>query len=220
MDYLYCYQSVSGRTKEVPFVKMKPYSGLKGLAASQANGLFGYLSGGSAIVPCQFSSASQFEDGLAIVSLNGRVGILKYVDGASFDVTIPTIKHDYYAGNSVPCSFNLSIPSIWQGKKIDVVLKDMNGSAITTTCTSDTYSFSVKPSTSGPIDYSIVVIGEGLCLYQNNITFMFNKKAVCGTCGKDMNQCEYKGNHPTVKKEALCPTCGKKISECKYQGVH
>lgn len=219
MDYLYCYQSVSGRTKEVPFEKIKPYSGMKGLAATQISGIYGYASGGSAIVPCQFSSASQFEDGLAIVSINGQMGILKFVDGASFDVTIPSDKHDFYAGNSVSCSFNLSIPSIWQGKNTDLVLKDINGSTISTTNTSGTYTFSVKPSASGQLEYTVVVNGEGIRLYEHKIKYTFNKRERCAICGKDKSQCEYKGNHPTPKKD-LCPTCGEKISECKYQGVH
>lgn len=225
MDYLYCYQSISGRTKDVPYEKMKPYSGMKGLAATQVSGMYGYGTGGSAIVPYQFSSASQFEDGLAIVSINGQMGILKYVDGASFDVTVPMVKHDFYAGNSVSCSFNLSIPSIWQGKNINVTLKDISGSAISTTNTAGTYSFSVKPSASGQIEYSVVVNGEGLRLYESKINYTFNKRERCITCGKDKSQCEYNGNHPpsttpTPKKEPLCPTCGKKINECKYQGVH
>ena len=220
MDYLYCYQSVSGRTKEVPFEKMKLYSGMKGLTASQSNGMYGYISGGSTIVPYQFSSASQFEDGLAIVRINGQMGILKFVDGASFDVTVPTIKHDFYAGNSVSCSFNLSIPSIWQGKNIDVILKDINGSPISTTNTSGTYTFSVNPSDSGQLEYSVFVTGDGIRLYESMINYTFNKRERCVTCGKDKSQCEYHGNHPIPKKEPLCPTCGKKINECKYQGVH
>ena len=119
------------------------------------------------------------------------------------------------------CSFNLSIPSIWQGRSIDVILKDINGSAISTTNTSGTYTFSVKPSASGQFEYSVVVNGEGMCLYESTINYTFNKRERCVTCGKDKTQCEYNGNHlSTQKKEALCPTCGKRISECKYQGVH
>lgn len=220
MDYLYCYQSVSGRTKEVPFEKMKQYSGTKGLPASQSNGMYGYMSGSSIVVPYQFSAASQFEDGLAIVSINGQIGILKFVDGACFDVTVPTIKHDFYAGNSVSCSFNLSIPSIWQGKNIDVILRDIDGSSVSTTNSSGTYTFSVKPSASGQLEYSVVVRGDGIRLYESKINYTFNKRERCVTCGKDKSQCEYHGNHTTPKKEPVCPTCGKKINECKYQGVH
>ncbi len=220
MDYLYCYQSISGRSKEIPFEKMKPYSGRKGLAATQSNGMYGYMSGGSLIVPCQFSSASQFEDGLSIVTVNGQMGILKFVDGASFDVTVPMIKHDFYTGNSVSCVFNLSVPGIWQGKNIDVILKDMNGSTISTTNSSGAYTFSVRPSASGQQEYAVAINGEGIRLYECKINYIFNIKERCATCGKDKSQCEYHGNHPTIKKEALCPTCGKKISKCKYQGVH
>lgn len=234
MDYLYCYQSVSGRTKEVPFEKMKPYSGTKGLEATQVGGMYGYMSGGSTIVPCQFSSASQFEDGLAVVNINGQMGILKYVDGASFDVSVPMVKYDFYAGNSVSCAFNLLIPSIWQGKNIDVILKDINGSTIPITSNSGTYSFSVKPSTSGQIIYSVAVVGEGMCLYEGKINYMFNKRERCVTCGKDKSQCEYHGSHPIPKSkvENPCPTCGKSnckthcydcgktIRQCEYHGVH
>ena len=219
MDYLYCFQSVSGRSKEIPFEKLKLYSGRKGLTASQANGMYGYMSGGAVIVPYQFSSASQFEDGLAIVGINGQIGILKFVDGAKFDISVPANKHDFYVGNDVSCSFNLSIPNIWQRKSLDVILKDINGSTISTTNTSGTYTFTVKPTVSEQVEYSVVVIGEGLRLYESKISYTFNKRERCVTCGKDKSQCEYHGNHPQ-KKEALCPTCGKKISECKYQGVH
>ena len=222
-DYLYCYQSVTGRPKEVPYEKMKPYSGRKGLTATQSNGMYGYMSGRSVIAPFQFSSASQFEDELAIVSISGQMGILKLVDGASFNVTVPSVKHDFYADNSVTCSFNLSIPSIWQGKNMDVLLKDINGSTIPITRTVGSYSFSVKPSESGQMEYSVVVNGEGICLYEGKINYTFNKRERCITCGKDKSQCEYHGDHPSLpikRKETLCPTCGKKVSECKYQGVH
>lgn len=234
MDYLYCYQSVSGRTKDVPFEKMKPNTGIKGISSSLIDGRYGYLSSSSVIVPCQFLSASQFEDNFAIVNLNGQMGILKYVDSESFEISVPSDKHDFYAGNSVLCSFNLSVPSIWQSRSIDVTLKDNNGSAIITSNTSGTYTFSVKPSVSGQLEFSVIIHGEGLCLYEKTITYVFNKRERCATCGKDKSQCEYHGNHPTPKQMAdnPCPACGrnncekhcydckKTIKECEYHGVH
>lgn len=237
MDYLYCYQWVTGRPKEVPFEKMKSYSGNKGLSATSTNGLYGYISNDNVIVPEQFSSASQFEDGMAIVSLNGEMGILKFVDGASFGVSVPTIKHDFYAGNSVSCNFNLSVPSIWHERKLDVVLRDMDGSVVPTTNTSDTYTFSVKPSFSGQVEFSVIVSADGLRLYESKIVYLFNKRERCNTCGKDKNLCEYKGQHPIPakkqdQKQNPCPTCGKSnckthcyhcrktIVECEYNGVH
>lgn len=217
-DYLYCYQSVTGRTKIVPFEKMKTYNGQKGLTPSQSNGRYGYTSNGSVIVPCQFSSASQFEDDLAIVGINGQLGILRYINGTSFDITIPSETHNFYAGNVISCSFNLAIPSVWQEKKLEVILRDLNGSAIPTINSSGTYTFSVKPSVSGQLEYSVVIYGEGICLYENRIAYTFNKRELCLTCGKDKSQCEYKGNH--INKEDYCSYCGKKITECKKGGVH
>lgn len=219
-DYLYCYQFVSGRSKDVPYEKMKPYSGKKGLMPSQSNGMYGFMSGGAAVVPFQFSNASQFEDGLSIVNVNGQMGILKYVDGESFDISVPKAIHDFYAGNSVSCSFYLTIPGAWQNKNIDVILKDINESAIPTKNESGTYTFSVNPSSSGQLEYSVVVMGDDIRLYESKISYTFNKRERCDTCGKDTRQCEYHGNHPIPKKQPLCPSCGKKLSECKYQGVH
>ena len=239
-DYLYCYQSVSGRTKEVPFEKMEVYSGKKGAVATYADGYYTYLSGDYAIVPGQFTSATQFEDDLAIVSINGKLGILKYIDGGRFDISVPTPKHDFYMGNSVLCSFNLIIPSVWHEKNISVTLRDHSGSAIKMTNNSDTYTFSTIPTMTGQESYSISVNGDGLLLYQSQIFYTFNKKEKCETCGKDKNQCEFGGKHPVPDKKETklkkvvnpcptcgkgnckthCYTCGKTIQECKYQGVH
>lgn len=227
MDYLYCYQAISGRTKQVPYEKMKPYIGVKGLTPTYFNGAYGYESNGHIIVPNQFTSALQFEDGMAIVGLNGQTGILRFVEGAGFGMSVEKPRYDFYLGNSVSCSFVLSIPSIWNGKELDVVVKDADGSTITTTNKADTYFFSVKPAISGVMNYSVIVSSEGLKLYEGMAEYSFHKRERCATCGKDKTQCEYHGNHQGKKttegskqKEDRCPTCKLKISECKYQGVH
>lgn len=236
MDYLYCYQFVTKRGKEVPYEKMEVYRGAKGLAATYSNGAYGYASESNVIVPVQFSSASQFEDGLSIVKINGLMGILKFVEGTGFGISVPKAKHDFYAGNKVSCSFNLTVPNIWHGKKLEVVVKDMNGSAVETTNNADSYTFSTKPIVSGQADYSITVNAEGLRLFEDKISYSFNKRELCATCGKDKSQCEFHGNHPSptpvAKPTNPCPTCGKNnceihcydcgkaIKDCKYRGVH
>lgn len=237
MDYLFCYQSITGRTKDVPYEKPKPYAGIKGLSASFLNGSYGYVSGDNVIVPYQFTSASQFEDGLAIVGINGRIGILKYVDGACFEVSVPTANHDYYAGNSVSCGFDLSAPSIWNEKKTEVLVRDMNGSAIATTNTTGSYHFTIRPTASGKFEYTVTVNSEDLCLYKSNISYIFQKRERCPTCGKEKSQCEYNGKHPIPttapkKTENPCPVCGKSnctqhcydcrkpIRECPKLGIH
>ena len=236
-DYLYCYQFVTGRTKDVPFEKMKQYSGDKGLIASSSNGLYGYVSDGKVIVPEQFSFASQFEDDLAIVSIHGQMGILKYIKTESFGVSVPKEEYEFYDSNIVSCNFNLSVPEIWQDKSIDVVLKDETGNAMATTSIADSYTFNVKPAKSEEVKYVVTVSAEGLRLYETQIAYSFMKRERCVTCGKDKRQCEYNGNHPipqisNMPRGNACPTCGKnnckthcydcgkKIRECEYGGKH
>ena len=38
--------------------------------------------------------------------------------------------------------------------------------------------------------------------------------AMCGTCGKTIDDCPYHGQHPK------CATCGKYLDECEYHGQH
>lgn len=244
MDYLYCYQSVTGRTKAVPFEKMKAYNGEKGIDAAYSNGAYGFISDGKIIVPYQFSSASQFEDGLAIVGINGQTGIIKYVEGECFGVSVNNTHKDFDKGNSVGCSFDLKVPSVWRGNGVSVELKELNGSTIPTKKTSYTYNFTVEPTESEKREYLVTVTSEGLRLFEGKVAYTFYKIERCATCGKDIYQCEYNGKHPVPKKCSICgktlseckyrghhpkpkpettdrcPTCGKLISECKYQGVH
>lgn len=224
MDYLYCYQSVTGRPKEVPLEKVAFTRGAIGLDATMSNGLFGYFNSGTPVAPNQFTKASAFEDGAAIVGLSGKLGILKYVDGPSFSASAPSGSKNFYAGKSVPCTVNLSVPNVWRDKKLHVILKDQNGSAITANNVSaGTYSFEARPSVTGQISYTLVVYGDELKLYEDVLTYSFAKIEVCRTCGKDIGACPYKGKHPVQdnrEEEKTCPTCGKKISQCEYLGVH
>lgn len=225
-DYLYCYSHVTGRTKTVPFVEHK-YAGHIGLSPSQKNGLYGYSSGGNIILPYQLNSASQFENGLAIVEKGNQYGILKYIEGISFNVDAKTEKLRFYAGDVVKCAFSIDIPSVWSSKSIEVVVIGDDGAALPVNGSSGYYYFSVKPQNTSQRNFHLSVYGEGLTLYETSITFTFEKRERCSICHKDKAQCEYHGNHPTtsekhnkVQEEKKCTTCGKKISECKYQGVH
>lgn len=222
-DYLFCYSAVTGRTKEVPFVASKQ-EGIKGLPASSENGLYGYFSGEDVVLPCQLSAASQFEDGCAIVNLNGRVGILKYIEGRSFSTSVPVSQLSFYAGSSVTCSFVLSMPSVWYGKDVKVVLNGADGKNIPLHKSSNNYSFSVRPMSSSQQDYKLIVYAENLKLYECMLAYSFTKKEKCASCGKDRDKCPFQGNHPSNAPQPqttkTCVTCGKKLSECKYQGVH
>lgn len=212
-DYLYRFSCVSGKTKDVPFVGILR-TGVRGISVSVQGGLYGYLSGETIILPYQFSSAFQFEDGYAIVGKNGAMGILKYVDGSCFGATVSKGQFDFYVGNSITCQFNLSVPGVWRDKEKEVVLKESNGTVVNLSATAEGYSFTVKPQATMKKEYSIAVYAENLKLYEGTLSYSFVKKELAP---------EPKPVVTTPKKkeqEKSCPTCGKKISECEYQGVH
>ena len=100
---------------------------------------------GRTIIPNQFSGATQFENGYAVVTLDGQKGIIKYIDGESFNATSPTSSFNYHEGETVNCQFQLVIPNIWQGKKISIILKDET-QTIAISQNASTYSFKIKPT--------------------------------------------------------------------------
>ena len=225
-DYLYCYSSITGRTKTVPFVENK-YVGSLGLSPSQKDGLYGYSNNGNIILPFQLNSATQFEDGFAIAEIDNLYGILRYIEGASFNVAVNAEKIKFYAGDEVKCAFSIDIPYVWNGKSIEVVVRGDDGMPLSVKGNAGSYSFSMKPQNTLQRDFHLSVYGEGLTLYETTMTYSFEKRERCGICHKDKVICKYHGNHPVtsekhhkVQEEKKCTTCGKKISECKYQGVH
>lgn len=233
MDYLFCYQSVSGRSKVIPYEQRKPYVGIQGIKPVFSNSLYGYQKDGKTILPYQLSNATPFMDGEAIVEIGGLKGILKFVDGESFSVSASKDSYTFYAGNNVTVSFSVNVPTVWRNKQVSVEVKDERGVVQRVSSKDNYYSFVISPSLSSRGEYSVAIYGERLKLYEGVLSYKFMKKERCPICGKDKDQCEYKGSHPSqgsvssrekphheVKTEKICETCGKKISECKYQGVH
>lgn len=220
-DYLYRFSSVSNKSKEVPFMK-ETKKGITGLKPVVKNGLYGFETELNTILPCQLSSATQFEDNYSVAGLDGRIGILRFVDGEGFALQAPTEEYNFFQGENVNCTFTLAIPTVWRGKEIRVVLKDQNGSSIATSNVVNTYSFEVTPSEACTKDYNITVYAERLKLYGGAVSCKFVR--LCNYCKKDWNICRGKHEKPEIKKDTKktekCPTCGKPIEECDKRGVH
>ena len=213
-DYLYCYQSVTGRTKEVPFKKMTIKSGIKGIAPYANGNLYGFQEGDKTILPTQLTSATPFEDNYAIVTLNGQMGILKYIEGNGFNTVIKTDRFTLIEGHKANCSFTLLSPSVWRNKNIDVKMRDADGNLVPLTKGAEnSYTFTVSPAKTGKKDYELAVFAEGLKLYVAPLSYSFtvNKPVI-----------DKPVTPPTTEKKEVktCPTCGKEIKDCPYQGVH
>ena len=172
------------------------------------------------LLPFQFHSAGQFENGNAIVNQNGRLGIIRYVDGNSFSVSEISNKIVFYAGKTTTCQFNIEIPEVWKNADLKISIKDPQGKLIETTHVNNSYSFTQKLSSSCRQEYKVTISGDGLRLFDGHLSYSFIKKELCATCRKDKDKCSGHNVKPKKTTVKTCPTCKKKISECKYQGVH
>ena len=174
-DYLYCFSGVSGRTKKVPYVDLP--QGAMGLSPISTNGKMGYAVNGKTILPCQFSAATAFEDNLAVVRLNDKCGLLRYVDSPSgFSLFVPQTQLLYSSGNSVTCSFSLSKPLAWNDKKLEVEAKDKSvGELAAVKQDANNYAFCLEPQTTEK-KYDVFVHAEGLELWTGQISYTFKKR--------------------------------------------
>lgn len=244
LDYLYCFSSITGKSKDVPF-RRGSYRGAAGAAPTADGGMYGYKSGERTVLPAQFSAADQFEDGYAPVVLNGRLGILKWIDGAVFALSEVAREKRFYAGKAFTCQFVLDVPEVWRDADLNVEVKDENGVIVDSQKEGNSYAFSQTLSASCAKTYSVTVSGDGLKLFEGALSYEFKKIEVCSTCGRDKDKCPGHPKCPVCGKEKskcpghtstaeVCPGCGKEINkaaghcrtchktlkECKYQGVH
>lgn len=212
LDYLSRLSSKSGKSKSVPYESIT-YSGSKGLNPTKSNGLTGYNKGNTQILPCQLQSASSFVDGYAVVEHNGEKGILKYVEGSSFDVKQPSETIEYSPNKAVKCTFGLTVPPVWKGK-IDVMLKGTGGQLVSLNNTDDIYAFETIP-TSAQETYFLTITGENLKLFETQLTYKF--KEIINPINIGSN------SKPKPKPNPLdepCEVCKKKKRDCPYRGKH
>ena len=174
-DYLFCFSIVSGRNRDIPFTTL-PIGEASLSPTLGENGLYGYSIESKEIIPPQFSSASAFTNNIAIVTLNGKKGLIRYVeDGAQFSLTVPQPTINYYAGKDVECTFNLSVPTVWEGRNLDVNIKDANSAApMVGVYRQGTYTFRLKPQESSK-RIQVAVNADGLNLWNGEAAYAFKK---------------------------------------------
>ena len=175
-DYLYCFSSLSGRTREVPYTTL-PTTGRQGLSPTAgANGLYGYQTAGRQILPCQFAAATPFIDDIAIVSLQGRKGLLRWTEGGkTFALSVATPHITYNAGTSAHCAFDLTVPEVWVGKTLEVAVTDAATQAVVDgQLSQNKYSFSLKPKGDSK-SIHVAVRSEGLELWSGETTYTFKR---------------------------------------------
>lgn len=232
-DYLYRLSCITGQSRTLPTTEYL-VAGKRVLSPVSVNGLMGYQQDSDEVLPPQFTSASDFVDSYAMVNTSQGLGILRYVDGQKLDVVGNSSPVKYY-GTTATCRLSLSVPEAWVGKSLQVYLIDDEGRSLKFKAHDSYFTFDFSPHRSQHT-FTAEVENEGLIICRKELTYQFNHRIRCVTCGRDVADCSYHGKHPVAqpktaptstpasnaqkKKEKLCSTCGLPISKCKYQGVH
>lgn len=201
LDYLYRFSCITKFTKDIPYKNIS-FKATHDIIPSIANcnGKYGYKIDNNIILPCQFTQAEPFVNGNAIVSLNDKKGILRYIDGENFGVVIPSVNYNFYSGNNVKCYFVIKIPDVWANKTISITLRDSNGMPVNTENKLYSYFFITHPSKSGIQNFTLEISAEDILLYKTILEYNFIRKERCHICGKDTDACQYKGKHPQPNK--------------------
>ena len=216
-DYLY-RMSQEGTTP--------PYSTYKGQESEEiipyANGSkYGYaVNGDKTIIPYSFSYAGPVIDGYAVVQMpDGKSGIMKYEQNSSGEFKIQPIQQSiqFSPRETVSCEFRVTPPNAWQGQEFTLMVDNQEANP---TMVNGVYAFDYRPSASQNQKFTVKVYSHGILLQTSTINYSFKQKeapAKCKTCGKEIDKCQYNGNHPVVKK---CQTGGKESDKCQYGGNH
>lgn len=184
-DYLYRPKMVLEKTG-APILKAAPFAtfsvGEKGLKPTVHNGKYGFETvDGKTILPCQLDAATEFEDNLSVVTLHGKLGLLRYheEDKRPFDIIVKEPLIEFDAGASVSCLFSIQTPETWAGKNMEVTITDKTTlETITPTANGDDFSFTLMPKRTEQKEYAVSVVSEGLQLWNGNMAFALKKKIV------------------------------------------
>lgn len=177
VDYLYCFADITNRRFEIPYANAP--SGQRGVGPIAGGGKYGYALNNKVILPPQFDKASQFEDDHAVVSLDGKFGILRYVgDSKGFSVSTDSTMQSYTSGRSVDCKFVLDVPEAWKNQPLSVTVKD--GETVIPASANDggvEYAFSYKPNDNEKTFVASVSSGN-LMLLESPVSYTFKKRVM------------------------------------------
>ena len=163
------------RYDKAPYTQLP--KGREGLRPKKTDGGYGFEEDGHTILPGQLSSATPFEDDLSVVTIGGRMGLLRYhANPTPFSVRTRQELYHFDAGNDVTCGFELDVPQAWEGKQLSVTLTNTDGGEdIHTLSEAEGYAIHLQPKRSGKKEYTVSVTGEGLHLWTGMLAFQLKR---------------------------------------------
>lgn len=146
----------------------------KSITTYSVDGLIGYMRGENTLVPAQFRWAGEFANGLSIVSINDKYGVLSLIEGG-FSSTLEGDNNVVNTGKEAPkFVYTLSLPeSIAQL----VEVKFDNGDGVLRDITLKNNSYTFTPTIENNVQELNVraqVILDGLLLWEDETTQNLN----------------------------------------------
>lgn len=176
LDYLYCFSSVTQRPATVPYDNVKSLPATLNKAKSNINGLYGFADGSDVVIPCQFSNVESFHGKAAIVTIDGRKGLINYSTSENFELSAANSKISYTEGaGTLKHKAILNVPSMWKSKDISITTRNSSGDLIDSDYNNGNISFSTSELT-GEKDYTIEVKADGLTLWSGKVNYTYERK--------------------------------------------
>jgi len=146
------------------------------------NGLVGYRTSSAVVLPCQLEAGSEFTDGVAVVTLKGKSGLLRWVENGQMPKVVPVDSRPSYSSKAeVECKLRVDhVPVNLQKMNVEVC-EAQGRSLVAQPQDNNVFSFKVQPSGKAgkeEREFCINVVDAGLILSSENITYTLVKKAL------------------------------------------
>lgn len=177
-DYLFCLMELSHRSENIG------YDDVRTAAVTaypiKSEGKFGYKIEGKELLSCQLDEANKVLGEVAIVTLKGKVGLLKMLPKSKeFSVITSTPKFEYWKNEakSLDHAITMVLPDEWRNEPMEVTVMDENGAPVTLNSKgSGVYSFNT-PELSGQKNYKVVVESGDLILWNGQFSCSYIGKS-------------------------------------------
>lgn len=194
LDYLWCYQELTGRSAEPPLDVISFPSSLT--KRVEKNGRYGYERNGETMLSCQLEEAGEVYGDVAVVRFKGKVGMLKINSSSEkFSVVTYTPKFEYYKGEikELVHTFRLSLPLEWSNSPLAVSVTNADGARFSIESKDGIYTFKTI-ELSGVKTYNVEIESEGMNLWTGQFTCNYIAKTRPKPVVDDNSKSERKEN--------------------------
>lgn len=132
------------------------------------NDIYGYMQGGKVILPAQFSEASPFSKGYAIVAKDKKYGVLKLIQGDFYcRAAAGTLKSTDTGVESV--DYIVSVPEGWKDGALELLCVNADGKKVSSTQPGNTDTNRIFSFLLSKEKYDLSLQGENLLVWKSGM---------------------------------------------------